>query len=348
MRRSLARAAGLAVVALAASARAATYRNPVVHANTPDPGVSFLDGAYYAVTTSLDDLPRFPIRSSRDLASWNVTGFVFSAETTPGWAVRDFWAPEMHWHPASRQYLLLFTARNAQGSLCVGLATAPRPLGPWKDIGRPLITGPDGVIDANFFHHAAANQSYILWKTDGNAFGHRTPIWIARLADSGVALEGDPVQLISNDLAWEGLLVEGPWLLQHDNSDFLFLFYSGTRPPARAGPGSSAGPSRSPSRARAQATSTRSTPSAWHALRRRRARSRSSASRCCGETRRAPRRRPAAGPRPRLPPRGWGRATARWSARVWRRAPLLRPQRGPCCTTRGRATSPPLSTSRAS
>lgn len=53
----------------------------------------------------------------------------------------------------------------------------------------------------------------------------RTPIFAQPLSADGQSLTGSPRIILVNDLAWEGHLIEGPWLTRHD--DHYYLFYSG-------------------------------------------------------------------------------------------------------------------------
>jgi beta-xylosidase len=64
-----------------------------------------------------------------------------------------------------------------------------------------------------------------VWKEDGNAVGKATPIFGQQLAPDGTALVGSQTTLITNDLAWEGPVVEAPWVVAHGGT--YFLFYSG-------------------------------------------------------------------------------------------------------------------------
>jgi GH43 family beta-xylosidase len=50
----------------------------------------------------------------------------------------------------------------------------------------------------------------------------RTPILAQRMADDGESLVGAPVNLICNDLDWEGHLVEGPFLWKQNGRYWLF------------------------------------------------------------------------------------------------------------------------------
>lgn len=47
-----------------------------MNVNTPDPGVIFYDNAFYAATTSGDDVNAFPIRKSTDLRNWEIVGYM--------------------------------------------------------------------------------------------------------------------------------------------------------------------------------------------------------------------------------------------------------------------------------
>lgn len=53
----------------------------------------------------------------------------------------------------------------------------------------------------------------------------RTPIFAQPLSPDGRSLTGSPRIILVNDLAWEGHLIEGPWLMRHE--DHYYLFYSG-------------------------------------------------------------------------------------------------------------------------
>jgi beta-xylosidase len=135
----------------------------------------------------------------------------------------DFWAPEIH--HIGNHYVAYFTARHKDGKLSIGAATAKDPLGPYTDIGAPLVHDASmGMIDATAFVDTAGTP-YLVWKEDGNAVGQKTPIFGQPMSADGTALTGSRTELITNDLGWEGGVVEGPWVVSHGGS--YFLFYSG-------------------------------------------------------------------------------------------------------------------------
>eukprot|EP01013_Petalomonas_cantuscygni_P009066 TRINITY_DN21837_c0_g1_i1.p1 TRINITY_DN21837_c0_g1~~TRINITY_DN21837_c0_g1_i1.p1 ORF type:complete len:401 (-),score=45.52 TRINITY_DN21837_c0_g1_i1:638-1768(-) len=228
------------IVAADVGASDSNYRNPVRPPNHPDPGVFWhaAEKMYYAVTTSGNAGDVFPIMTSADLVTWHINGSVFpnGSGRRPVWAKSDFWAPEIHELPAGPKdrFIVYFSARHNDGTLSVGAAKADHPKGPYTAVAHPLVHTPGmGNIDASFATLPAADSTshstYLIWKKDGN--GARppvpTPIY-ARPVDpaNGAVFVGPAVELISNTLRWEGVLVEGPWLVWHAPSRWWFLFYS--------------------------------------------------------------------------------------------------------------------------
>lgn len=199
------------------------FVNPVIGVDCPDPGV-VRDGDRYVLTcTSGGAAAAFPLRTSPDLVHWTDAGHVFPAGSRPGWASGDFWAPEIH--RVGDRWIAYFSARRASDRrLVVGAATSASVLGPYTDLGAPLVTGPSpGVIDAHFFE-ASDGRRFLTYKVDGNAVGARTPILIHELEPDGVTLRGSAIEILTNDRGWEGPLVEGQWMIERDGT--FYLFYS--------------------------------------------------------------------------------------------------------------------------
>jgi GH43 family beta-xylosidase len=195
------------------------YANPVIATDCPDPGVLADNGTYTLVCTS--GAPVFPIRTSTDLVHWTSAGAIFSAANKPTWANTDFWAPEIH--RIGSHYVAYFSARNtADNALSIGAAYADNPLGPYTDLGAPLLRDPNpGVIDAHEYT-APDGGAFLVWKVDGNSIGQPTPIKIQPLAADGLSLTGTPTTLFAETQAWEGALVEGPWMIDFDGGTYLF------------------------------------------------------------------------------------------------------------------------------
>ncbi len=297
--------------------------SPLTSAGYGDPAVLLTDEGYFLTATSNDAPDAFPILRSDDLQNWTHAGFVFPEGQAPEWAahgrkVGDFWAPEMA--KVGDEYWLVYTARQRNNALAIGLAKSPSPTGPWRDLGRPLLSAhaintterpdhPDqpllsgGVIDSHLFiDHDKAR--YLFWKRDTNGVWPRplaglmrrerdlierlfatdedrstaafaaaiqpwansrrpmerfflmqplieavldnwrhvkavladhpqaeaivdamsTPIHAQRLSEDG-ELVGEDQLVLTNDLDWEGHLVEGPWVTRQ--RDRYWLFYAG-------------------------------------------------------------------------------------------------------------------------
>jgi beta-xylosidase len=165
----------------------------------------------------------YPLRRSTDLVNWQRIGSVMpTAANRPAWAASDFWAPELH--KVGSTYVAYFSARHTNGVFAIGAATSSVPQGPYQARPTPLLqTASPGVIDAHFFE-APNGTRYLLWKPDSNAIGQQTSIRIQPLTSDGLSLTGSPTTLLVNDRAWEGNLIEGPWMI-HRNG-FFYLFYS--------------------------------------------------------------------------------------------------------------------------
>jgi arabinan endo-1,5-alpha-L-arabinosidase len=130
--------------------RQATYANPVLDSDFPDPAVlKGTDGYYYAYATqgaSGAGMLNLQVARSSDLVNWQRLGDGLPVK--PGWAskTQDFWAPHVAQHRGV--YYLYYSAKpdaaltDPSRGLCLAVATASRPEGPFTDIGKPLQCGP--------------------------------------------------------------------------------------------------------------------------------------------------------------------------------------------------------------
>jgi xylan 1,4-beta-xylosidase len=216
----------IAVLALAAAspgaARAATLTNPVLPGDHPDPTIVRVGGAFYASATSASWAPIFPVFRSVDLVRWRQVGAVLP--TAPRWAAGNFWAPELvRW---SGRMLAFYSASRRGGSPCLGVASAPRPEGPWRDRG-PVLCRPGGTIDVDPFTDADGSR-WLLFKRLGTGHG----IYAMRFSEQRLRAVGHARELIAPDAGWEQGVTEGPTLVHRDGS--YLLFYAGghcCRPP---------------------------------------------------------------------------------------------------------------------
>ncbi len=80
-------------------------------------------------------------------------GNVFPNGGWPQWAIKDMWAPEMQF--VNGNFLVYFSGRDgASNQLSIGVARSLNPtdfLGPYEDLGQPLVQKDPGVIDVHWF-----------------------------------------------------------------------------------------------------------------------------------------------------------------------------------------------------
>ena len=127
----------------------------------------------------------YPILHSRDLVNWTVVGAIFTK--APAWISGSYWAPELAQDRG--RFFAYYTARKKGGPLCVAVATAPRPQGPYTDRG-PLVCQEVGSIDP-FPVNDERGRRYLFWKEDSNSVSKPTIIWAQPLSPYGTRLVGE-------------------------------------------------------------------------------------------------------------------------------------------------------------
>jgi beta-xylosidase len=185
----------------------------------PDPAVIRVGTEYWAVATSSEWGPPFPILRSTDLMNWKQVGNVFMKR--PEWSVANYWAPEIAAY--SNRFYVYYVARKKGGPLAVAVATADKPGGPYQDHGI-LVAQDAGSIDPVPFDDEKGRRC-LIWKEDGNSRKQPTILWIQPLTEDGTKLVGERKEILRNDAKWEGAVVEGPFVVKRDG--WFYLFYSG-------------------------------------------------------------------------------------------------------------------------
>ena len=213
------------LIFLALNSSAQTYTNPVIAGDFPDPSVIRVGEDYYATATTGGWSPFFTIAHSRDLVNWKVVGSVFPSK--PIWAKGDFWAPEIA--EDNGKFYVFYTARRNEGAgkkgtLCVAVAVANVPVGPYADKGA-LVCQEMGSIDA-FFVRDENKKPFLVWKEDGNDRQQPTWMYAQQLDESLTKLIGKPKKLFRNEGAgWENHVVEGANIVRKNG--WFYMFYSG-------------------------------------------------------------------------------------------------------------------------
>lgn len=190
----------------------------VMRGDFPDPSVTKIGDTYWASATTSNWAPVYPLLSSTDLENWEIRGHVFME--LPSWADYYFWAPEISYD--NGKVYIYYSAHQKGGNLCLGIASADRPEGPYEDHG-PLMCQSVGSIDA-FPMRDENGKLHLIWKEDGNSVGKPTPIWISELAEDRKSLIGDKKELFKNEAPWESNLVEGVSMIR--KGDYFYAFYA--------------------------------------------------------------------------------------------------------------------------
>ncbi|MED5617827.1 glycoside hydrolase family 43 protein [Ideonella sp. BN130291] len=211
------------------SAPVDTAPPPVAHVSSlgdfPDPFLLQEGGTTYAFATNSVGR-NVQVAASTDRVSWQAQADAMPQ--LPVWARPGFgfvWAPEVL--KLGNRYLLYFTAHDqASDRQCVGVAEAQQPQGPYVDSrNAPLVcqVAEGGSIDASPLQ--VGDQLYLYFKNDGNCCAMPTSLYAQRLSADGLAVQGDPVRLLTNQAAWEGAVIEAPTMWVHEGT--YHLFYSG-------------------------------------------------------------------------------------------------------------------------
>jgi arabinan endo-1,5-alpha-L-arabinosidase len=207
------------------------YVNPVLGVDFPDPAIIHgPDGYYYAYATQSlrdDKWINIQVQRSRNLIDWEFVGDALPQK--PDWALttQDFWAPSVIFDGST--YFMYYSAtpdvchRHERGH-ALAVATSDSPIGPFVDMGMPLLLGAGfEYIDPMAFDDPATGKHLLYW---GSGF---QPIKVQELAADRLSFAPDSAPI---DLIWPNgkngsfpRLVEASWVIRHE--DHYFLFYSG-------------------------------------------------------------------------------------------------------------------------
>lgn len=205
-----------------------TFQNPVLDQDFPDPTViSGGDGWYYAYATqsiSKGDTLNIQTARSKDLVTWEFLGDALPQK--PAWAsqTQKFWAPHVLRDSLAKKYYMYFSGQpNGKDGLCLGVAVADAPGGPFVAEPEPLQCGEGFInIDPVAFDDPKSGKRLLYW---GSGF---KPIKVQELTADRLhfAPGSSPKDVVSPGKDKEyNLLIEGGWVIYRNGK--YYLFYSG-------------------------------------------------------------------------------------------------------------------------
>ncbi len=192
----------------------------------PDPFVLRVGSSYLAFATETAGID-VQVMASPDLRTWTHLGNALAA--VPPWAERGHtWSPAVL--ERAHGFVLYYATRLAsEGRQALSVAVADRPEGPYVDrTSAPLVyqRTRGGSIDPDTFVDDDG-RAYLVWKSEDNAFGGRTWMWVRELTLDGLGFSGRPVRIRRPASTWERTLVEAPCLFRVGSQ--VHLLFSGGR-----------------------------------------------------------------------------------------------------------------------
>ena len=155
--------------------------NPVLPGFHADPEVLYSQQTqrYYIYSTT-DGQPGwggwyFTVFSSADMKDWTYEGVMLDLRSPQvPWANGNAWAPAIEEKLIDGKYKYFFYYSgnpNDDSGKKIGVAVADSPVGPFKDMGKPIITdspvGHGQQIDVDVFTDPVSGKSYLYW---GNGY----------------------------------------------------------------------------------------------------------------------------------------------------------------------------------
>lgn len=179
--------------------------NPLI--NGADPEIHYFNDLYYIYTTSVDT-KKFHAYSSPDLTNWKDEGVIFDIGPQCTWAENNGWAPGVAFR--NNKYYFYYTAE-----VKIGVAVGNTPIGPFTDLGSPLIgTDPytNDIIDAMVFVDDDG-QAYIYY---GGSSGAQ--MVVRRLNPDMISLATGPTNITPQGYT------EAPFLVKRNG--VYYMMYS--------------------------------------------------------------------------------------------------------------------------
>jgi beta-xylosidase len=194
------------------SAKIATFLNPVLGGDYPDPSVLRIGKDYYMTHSSFEYCPGLLVWHSTDLIHWERIAFALNQY------IGSVWAPDLVRYGDT--YYIYFPAGRK-----IWVVTAKSPAGPWSD---PIDTKIQGFIDPGHFADAEGNR--YLYLSGGST---------VRLKKDGLSADGNPIESYAGwqfpkDWSTECFCLESPKSTVKNGYFYQTVAQGGTAGPATA------------------------------------------------------------------------------------------------------------------
>lgn len=162
----------------------------------------------------------FKCFSSVDLVNWKDEGVILDLKKDVNWADRNAWAPTIAERKTSSGYKYYYYFTAAQK---IGVASADRPQGLFKDSGKALVSGhPEGInrgqeIDPAVFHDPATDKYFLYW---GNGY-----LAVSELNDDMISFKDPSPRIITPDRTFR----EGAYVVFRKGRYYFFWSENDTR-----------------------------------------------------------------------------------------------------------------------
>jgi len=197
-----------------------TYTNPLDFP-LADPFVVKDGDTYYMYGTTVNAKGHgFDVYVSKNMIDWTRGSKCYTPKDS-SWGSHSFWAPEVV--NRGNEWFLHFTTYNRKEdrrNIC--FAKASSPLGPFEDYAGPLFDGVS-VIDSHIYQDPKSGQDYIYVTPEKS-----TPAGIlgAKLSADLKTVQTTPTMILTAELGWEDLWIEGTII--HEHKGTLYMMYSGS------------------------------------------------------------------------------------------------------------------------
>ena len=208
--------------------------NPVIQTcYTADPAPLVYNGRVYMYTGHDSDnassnylMRNWKCYSSIDMVNWTDHGVILAASAI-SWSSGDAYAAQCVFRNGKFYFYVSTGCRTDGGSFAIGVTVATSPIGPFTDIGQPLVKGSQ-MTGCNATHGWRGIDPTVFIDDDGQAYlywGNNVLYWVKLNADM-ISYSGSISCLAQNDPAFGPDYEEGHWFYKR-NSLYYLVYPSG-------------------------------------------------------------------------------------------------------------------------